>query len=163
MLVFSCGDSTLVQPEDDLTIAAAARASRTVLNWQESFDHQEDAGDSFVTESGVLHMWGIHNVFEVAGDVNGYAHVYGRCTINLSNGKGTCSIKAVYDIAGSGLTGSGTFECAGDSKLEDFPVFVQHGYGNCKGTGDYAGLHMKYHTYNPIPGGTTYDTTAEIW
>ena len=164
MLMFACGDSTLVQPEDDLTIAAAARAGRTVLTWQEAFDQSWDAGESFATPSGVLHMWGIDNGFFVTGDLEGYSHVYGRCQINLNSGKGACTLTASYAIT-EYLSQSvdGGFECVGTSKLEDFPVFTQYGRQECKGTGDFEGLRVKAETYNPIPGGTTYATTAEIW
>jgi len=162
MFAFACSDSTLLQPEEDLTIAAAARAARTVLTWQEAFD-QSYAGDNFTTQSGVLHLWGIDNGFFVTGDLEGYSHVYGRCEIDLNSGKGGCSLTISYAIT-EYLSQSvdGGFECVGHSKIKGFPAaLVQNGYFNCKGTGDFAGLNMKATGTNEnLPN---YVMTGEIW
>jgi len=100
----------------------------------------------------------------VTGDLEGYSHVYGRCQINISNGKGACSLTSSYAIT-EYLSQSvdGGFECVGTSKMEDFPVFTQYGRQECKGTGDFEGLRMKTDVYNPTPGVGNYETTGEIW
>jgi hypothetical protein len=165
LLVFAvaCNDSTLVQPENDLTIAADARAARTVVTWQEVFD-QSYAGESFTTPSGVLHMWGIENGFNLTGDLEGYSLVYGRCQINLNSGEGGCGSITISYAIDEYLSApvDGGFECAGHTEIEGFPAaLVQRGYFDCKGTGYFEGLHMKAQGTNEnLPA---YQMTGEIW
>jgi len=157
-LALACNDATVFQPDEDLTFSAAS-APWLVLTWQETFD-QPYAGESWVTESGILQMRSIDNGFSVTGELVGYAHVYGRVMIDTRTGNGNGSGSAHYDLTEPGV---GTLECTWNSKLYEFPVFVQYGQSFCKGTGHFEGWKVKGTTTNETnPGIGVYDVTAEV-
>jgi len=164
-LMLACSDAAVFQPDesavvqrDDLAPAAAV-TQRMTFAWQETFD-QQYAGETSVTPSGILHMKNIDNGFFAAGDLVGYAHVYGRAMIDTRTGLGNGSGTAHYDLTEPGV---GTLDCNWHSKLYEFPVFVQYGESNCTGTGYFEGWKMKAMTTNESnPGVGIYSVTAEM-
>ena len=137
MFAFACNDSTLVQPENDLTIAAA-QAPRTVYAFDLIDDPPHDYGESLTTPSGILHMWDYDFVYEAVGDFVGVQHVYGRATINTNTGKGNASGTQLFELTEPGV---GTWECRWHSQIDGA---AQHGwFYSCKGTGYFEGMKMK--------------------
>jgi hypothetical protein len=158
VLALACSDSSVLQPDDDFSISAAA-APRMVLTWQETLD-LGDWGEQSLTPGGVLQLRNFDFGYSVAGDLVGYNHVMGRAMIDTKTGQGNGSGPAHLDLTSPGV---GTLECTWHSKIYDYPVILQYGEGSCEGTGYYEGWKMKFTGSNENnPGLAIYDYTAEV-
>ena len=163
MFAFACNNSTPVQPDADLMLAAT-QAGRMVYDVEYLGDDPgSDWGNSRITPSNVLFITDFDFGYFVVGDLVGYQNlVGGSCKINLKNGKGTCNALAYYDFDSPY---DGTFECRMHGSIENYPEHLQYAkIFSCKGTGDFEGKNMHGTVNNEAnPGVGDFVGTLEIW
>ena len=180
----ACNDGNLVQPDEDLTPDPFALSANEFPNMNVpggipfeldmTFLGPVEAGEQRVTPSGVLHVIGADNLFELSGDflgtgdLLGTGHFIGNYTINLRNGKGrSIGMGRTFEFTSPGV---GTFECAdvtGTIKgyLPPSYALIQFGtWTGCKGTGYFEGKKMNARfTNEQNPGVFGYKVWGVIW
>lgn len=126
------------------------------------------AGELSMTPSGVMHVTGAANAFDIVGDLVGTNTFVGNYQIDTRSGRGRAiNTEGTFVLTAPAV---GTFECGGSSYLieEYLPpdyLFVQSGnFAGCNGTGAFEGMHMKGQFTNQAnPGVGDYDMWGVIW
>jgi hypothetical protein len=151
--VFACGDSTLLQPEEDQTIAASAhdrgRDARMEYTFQFSFDQALYPEDAII------------NGFFVTGDLEGYAYLTGQAAItDPSNGFAEGDGLMMVVLTEPGI---GAFNCSWRATWEDFFAGLNLGeWYACTGTGDFEGKKLWSENNNARDPAVS-DAVAVIW
>jgi len=148
MFAFACGDSTLVQPEEDLTIAASAhdqgRDARMEYTFQFSFDQAFPGGV---------------NGYFVTGELVGYAYFTGQATLDENTGFSEGNGLMMLVLTEPGI---GAFNCSWRATWEDFWAVNFGEWFACTGTGDFEGKKMRSENDN-VENAPVLDAVAVIW
>ncbi len=182
-LAMACTDANVTQPESLVALDAATpgEPQLTTINgrftapkagWkfqaQLVFTGPIAAGEMSMTPSGVMHVTGAINAFDIIGDLEGSNTFNGNYHIDTKTGRGgAINLHGTFELTSPGV---GTFECGGSSfRIEGYLppayAFVQSGnMAGCNGTGAFEGMHMKgQFTNEGDPGSSTYDVWGVIW